>query len=39
MFIEASRQELQTRVDEGYQFIAFSIDSVMLGLRLITKLL
>ena len=28
--VEASRQELQTRVDEGYQFIAFSIDSVML---------
>ena len=28
--VEASRQELQKRVDEGYQFIAYSIDSVML---------
>ena len=28
--VEASYKELQTRIDEGYQFIAFSMDSVML---------
>tara|TARA_B100001093_G_scaffold420282_1_gene412127 strand:+ start:3020 stop:3793 length:774 start_codon:yes stop_codon:yes gene_type:complete len=28
--VEASRKELKIRIDEGYQFIAFSLDSVML---------
>lgn len=28
--VEPSREELKSRIDEGYQFIAYSIDSVML---------